>query len=286
MDGIGLTHKGSTRRKLIRFVPLVALAMSIIIATNVYSVDIFSLVYPQASGTNTLTGGGVTVDISNAYQGYIMVKHNGSNKRLKTRVSLNGTDLIYDQNGYGEYETYPLQLGSGKYAVEVLEQVKGTSYSRVFNKSFSVELTSETAAFLCPSQYVWYTPATAAVAKSFEICDGLTDDMAKAKALYNYVGDTVMYDYMKALTVQSGYLPSIDETLDTKMGICFDYAALLACMMRVQGIPTQLVIGNLLTQNQYHAWNLALIDGGWVLLDATFKNANYSAADYATERYY
>lgn len=287
MDGAEITRRASHARRLYKLIPLIALGLSLMIIANVYSVDIFSLVFSQASGTNTLTGGKVTVDISNAYQGYIMVQFGGTtDKRLKARISYNGTEYPYDLNSNGEYETYPLQFGSGKYGIEVLENVKGTSYSRIFNKSFNVELNNENAAFLCPNQYVWYTPSTEAVAKSFEICDGLTDNMAKAKALYNYVGDNVMYDYMKALTVQKGYMPDVDETLNTRMGICFDYSSLLACMMRVQGIPTKIVIGNLITMNQYHAWNLALIDGSWVLLDATFKNSNYSASDYDQERFY
>ena len=38
-------------------------------------------------------------------------------------------------------------------------------------------------------------------------------------------------------------LPSVDETLKTKKGICFDYAALMTAMLRSQGIPTKLEIG-------------------------------------------
>lgn len=285
MDGMWVPQNGMGRR-FGRAVPWIAFALCLLIVGSVFSLDIFSLVYPQATGEKQLSGGNVVVDISNMDKGYIMVKHSGSTKRLKARITHSGTEFTYDLNGNGEYETFPLQFGSGSYLVEVFENAKGTSYSKVFNKSFDAAVTNPNAAFLCPNQYVWYTPTTAAVAKSFEICEGLTTDKEKAKALYEFVGTHVMYDYMKALTVQSGYLPSVDETLSTGMGICFDYSALLGCMMRVQGIPTQLVIGDLLTQNQYHAWNVALVDGNWVLMDATFKNSNYAPSDYAQERFY
>ena len=38
----------------------------------------------------------------------------------------------------------------------------------------------------------------------------------------------ISYDEEKARTVESGYLPDVDETLESGKGICFDYAALNA----------------------------------------------------------
>ena len=35
--------------------------------------------------------------------------------------------------------------------------------------------------------------------------------------------------------MEYGYLPDIDETLETKTGICFDYAALMCAMLRCRG---------------------------------------------------
>lgn len=277
--------KPTFSRLLRRYLPWI-MVLCLLFASNALSGDIFSIVFAQPSGTNTMTGGNVTVDISNAYQGYIMVKHNGSSKRLKARVTYSGTEYTYDLNNWGDYEAFPLQFGSGNYDVKVFENVKNSQYAVIFNNSFYADIPTVNAAFLVPSQYVWYTPTTAAIAKSFELCAGLTTDMERVRALYDYVGSTVMYDYIKALSVQKGYIPDIDETLNTKMGICFDYAALLACMLRVQGIPTQLAIGDLVSQGQYHAWNLAYVDGQWILLDPTFSKANYTASDYAMERYY
>ncbi len=57
----------------------------------------------------------------------------------------------------------------------------------------------------------------------------------------------VDYDYDKAQNIVdnnvTGYLPDPDETLSTKKGICYDYAALAAAMLRSQGIPTKLITG-------------------------------------------
>ena len=71
------------------------------------------------------------------------------------------------------------------------------------------------------------------------------------------------YDYNKAATVQSGYLPDLDQVLAEKKGICFDYAAVMTAMLRSQGIPTRLVVGY--AGDVYHAWiNTFIPQTGWI----------------------
>ena len=53
------------------------------------------------------------------------------------------------------------------------------------------------------------------------------------------------------------------------MGICQDLAALAACMLRVQGVPTKLMVGY--AGKMYHAWNSVVIDGEEVLYDPTLE---------------
>lgn len=258
--------------------------------TRAQAADISSVIYAEAPGTNVLVGGKVIVDVSNGNLGYIMVKHSGSDMRLKARTFFGDTETRFNMDQDGEYVVIPLQYGSGTYQIEVLEQVEGDQYAQVFVQKYSAELDDPNAAFLVPNQRVWYTPTTKAVALSFELCAGIEDDMEKAKTLYAYVGDTINYDYILALQIVSKaitvYLPDVDATLDTRMGICFDYASLLACMLRVQGIPTQLVTGKKISTNETHAWNKVYIDGNWYLLDPTFKNAGYDKNDYVEESIY
>ena len=93
------------------------------------------------------------------------------------------------------------------------------------------------------------------------------------------------YDYEKAGTVQSGYLPDVDKVLQEKKGICFDYASLMAAMLRSQGVPVKLVIGYTST-GEYHAWiNVWSEESGWIdsviyfdgkvwkLMDPTFASS-------------
>ena len=63
--------------------------------------------------------------------------------------------------------------------------------------------------------------------------------------------------------MRCGYLPVLDTVLAEKKGICFDYAALMAGMLRSQGIPCKLVVGYAGTA--YHAWISVWTEAsGWV----------------------
>ena len=73
-------------------------------------------------------------------------------------------------------------------------------------------------------------------------------------------------------------LPVVDETLESKKGICFDYAALLAAMLRSQQIPTRLGTGN--TTIEYHAWVEVYIEGkGWINPDILLHAKKWSRMD-------
>ena len=55
----------------------------------------------------------------------------------------------------------------------------------------------------------------------------------------------------------------VDSTLATRNGICFDYASMMVAMLRLQDIPSMLVIGY--TGGQYHAWVSVYTDAqGWI----------------------
>lgn len=243
---------------------------------------------PTASGTVVYSKLGTTIDASNTKDGYVMVKHEGSTKRLKAKVICGEQSYSYDLNNQGIYEVYPLQMGNGEYEIKVYENIQDTTYSVLFSATISVNLTDENRVFLYPSQYVWYTGGERAIALSELLCKDLTTDEQKVSVLYSYVTSQIEYDYEKAKTVQSGYLPNIEETLTTKKGICFDYTALLAALLRAQNIPTRLAIGTIPKPADYlHAWNQVYLDGKWIWLDPTYGEDNQLVQkDYTILRKY
>ncbi|MCI8659009.1 MAG: transglutaminase domain-containing protein [Lachnospiraceae bacterium] len=231
---------------------------------------------PDASGAVTFSGGGATIDASNTNNGYLMVKYSGGNQRIKVQITKN-TTYTYDLNARDAYEVYPITEGSGTYSVKVFENVSGNQYAQLMSQTISVSLVNEFAPFLYPNQYVNFNSGSQAVAVGAQLAAG-KDQLGIVKAVYDYVIGHVTYDYGKAQSVQSGYLPNVDSTLASGTGICFDYAALMTSMLRSQDIPTKLVIGY--TGNLYHAWVSVYIEGeGWIDSVIHFDGHKWSYMD-------
>ena len=233
---------------------------------------------------------GVVIDYGNGFNGYIMVKYTKKgDKRIKCQVTKDDESYQYDIPRDGEFVVLPLQMGSGEYKIAIYEQVKGTKYSAKASYNVKAKIDSKYIPFLYPNQYVNYTEMNRAVAKSRELCEGLETEKEKYEAIWEFCTEKITYHYIRAMELSSGsssggYLPDIDDTLREGLGICFDYAALMGCMLRVQSIPTQLVIGY--ADNQYHAWNKVMLDGEWVRVDATYGSTNSTAQTYTEERRY
>ena len=226
------------------------------------------LLKPEASGKLTQTSSRVTIDYSNTTDGYVMVKCSGNNKKLMVQVfgpsySTNSTKYTYNLNA-DEWTTFPLSDGNGSYKVTVYENTSGKKYASLLSASFNVTLADEFAPFLRPNQYVNYEEnAENSIAKAAELTKGIDDPLEKVEAIYKFVVNNITYDKQKAKTVQSGYLPVLDDTLSTGKGICFDYAALMTGMLRSQGVPCKLVVGYAGTA--YHAWiSVWTEETGWV----------------------
>ncbi len=244
------------------------------------------LLLPEASGTVTFQGNGVTIDASHTDQGYVMVRCEPSEMRLKARISTDEQTYDYDLPGGDAYSVFPLQMGDGVYTVRVMEQVENDLYAMRFGTDIDVRLGDETLPFLYPNQYVWYDTTTKTVQKAAELAEGLSSDAEIVKQFYRFVVKHMTYDNQKAVTVEKGYLPNVDEALETGKGICFDYAELLAVMLRSRGIPTKMLIGTVTPENLYHSWNSVYLDDEWVWMDPTLDGTGHRESDYITERVY
>lgn len=234
---------------------------------------------PEAPGKEVLDHGEAVVDISNVSQGYVALRYTGNAKKISVEViGKNNKVYKYFVNKTKEPTYFPLTSGSGNYQISVYENVQGDEYSVLMMDSFHVKLKNKFLPFLYPNQYVEFTNKTQAVKVAAKLSKGAKDDLSIVKTVYNYVVKNVKYDDKKAENVQSGYLPSVDETLKTKKGICFDYAALMTAMLRSQGIPTKLEIGY--SGNIYHAWiSTWLNEKGWVDNIIQFDGRNWELMD-------
>ena len=246
----------------------------------------------QADGTVTYGSEGVTIDASHISEGYIMVSYTGTNEKVKLQIT--GPDeVVYTYDLHGDYETFPLTAGSGSYTVGVFENIEGTSYSTLFTQTIDVKIDDEFGPYLYANQYVNFNGDSKVVEKAEELSKPCNDDLEVIEQVYNYMISNFTYDYDKAESVQSGYLPDVDEVFEAQTGICFDYAAVMAAMLRSQRIPTRLEVGY--AGDVYHAWistyieeqgwvnGIIQFDGkNWELMDPTFASTSSKPKDFIT----
>ncbi|NBX52914.1 MAG: transglutaminase domain-containing protein, partial [Proteobacteria bacterium] len=87
--------------------------------------------------------------------------------------------------------------------------------------------------------------------------------------ILNYVHDNITYDldyYGKLLTVE--------QILETKSGVCSEYATLFNALARLANIPSSIVHGYALGEYdkfESHAWNMIFVNNRWVHVDPTWN---------------
>ena len=243
---------------------------------------------PKAPGTSVKDAEEAVIDYSNTADGYVMARFKkDSDKKLKAQVK--GASVTYTYNMTPkEWEVFPLSEGSGEYTVTVYENIKEKEYATVASVTFTAALSDEFAPYLRPNQYVDYENARETLQMAADLTAGKQTVLDKVTAVYTFVIGTLSYDTALAESVQSGYLPVLDDVLRAKKGICFDYAALMTGMLRSQGVPTKLIVG--FAGEAYHAWisvwssetgwieNVVYFDGKtWQRMDPTFASSSSNA---------
>jgi transglutaminase-like putative cysteine protease len=231
---------------------------------------------PTASGVTVYSNALAAIDASNVSEGYVMVSYKGTNPKVKLQMT-GSNGVTYTYNLSGGYEAFPLSAGSGTYKIAIYENVTGNQYSTALSQTITANITNSFGPYLYPNQYVNFNAASKVVAKAKELAAGCSNDLDVVTKVYNYA-TSITYDYNKANTVQSGYTPNPDAIMASGTGICFDYAAVMASMLRSQNIPTRLEVGYAGTA--YHAWISTYIhDIGWVNGIISFDGTNWSLMD-------
>ena len=205
------------------------------------------------------------IDYSNVSDGYIMLQYLGKQARLILWITgPSGNRYQYQPGSLSSFQAFPLTDGNGKYTIEFFEgAANSTAVSPVDRIEVNVSINNSFSPFLMPSYEVNYTSGSAAVSKGSEVSAGATTEVEKVEKIYNWIIGNLTYDYDKAKTVQPGYVPNVEEIMKIKKGVCYDYSAVAAAMLRSQGIPTKLEVGY--AGSIYHAWiSVYTKDAGWV----------------------
>lgn len=159
-------------------------------------------------------------------------------------------------------------MGDGEYIVGIYEKSNGNKYNLLTSSKLHND-SKKNAVFLASVQNVYWTSNSKAAVLAKELTKNVKTDREKVEIIYDYVINNISYDYEKAQSVSSRYLPSTSVTLTSKKGICYDYASLFAVMLRSIDIPTKLIHGDSNFTSAYHAWNEVLVNNKWIVVDTT-----------------
>jgi len=233
------------------------------------------------STTNTVTPaaasnvplGTADIDSKNITRGVVGVKYtHSSGEKIKVIINKDGNKYTYNFNSLTGFEYFPLQMGNGTYTVTIYKNISGTSYSTIKSYKLNVSLANSSIVYLNSIQNIKWTSSTNAVVKAKSLASSKSTTEAKVKAIYEYVITNIKYDTSKVNTLSYSYIPNVSTTFSTRKGICYDFASTFAAMLRGISVPTRLVMGNSSNVSGYHAWNEALINGSWVIIDTSYDS--------------
>jgi len=196
----------------------------------------------------------------------------------------------------GEITTLPISVYNGEFSKDIWLRFGAGKYTiwagdngKQFDGKlrFEVQNTSTENYFaLTPSGYVNSdNPNIKTIASSITNKD--MTDMAKVKAIHNWVTKNIAYDTNAYYTGNIG-MNSATDVISSKKGTCRDYSFAFAAIARAAGVQTRVIYGdawsNSIKSYEKHAWNEALIDGNWISIDTTWdagyiKNKKFVVAN-------
>lgn len=237
-----------------------------------------------------------TIDTSNLSQGYVMCRYTGSASKAAVQVERIGSGKIYTHfiSCGGDYASIPLTEGSGRYTVSVWEHLAGKRYSLAAQLTVDVSLEDDLLPFLYASHIIRFREGSLAVEKARELAEKAGGEPETIAAVYDFIVKNIRYDNDKAISVEAGYISEPDTVMKTGKGICIDYTALMASMLRSLGIPVKMIYGRE-PDGAYHSWvmvysseggiagNQELSAGEWTLFDPTFA-ANISKESWVPDK--
>lgn len=223
--------------------------------------------------------GDSTVKVDNT-QGVVRVSYPvPAQGGIKVMVALGSQSYTYDL--LKSEEAFPLQFGDGSYKISLYQRIQGTQFRLLSQTTVNVDLPHDFVPFLGSSQVLNWAPDMASINKAKAMTATAKTDAEKVQLVYSYITAKIKYDYAKISKLQSTYVPNIEDTYVTNLGICYDYSALFGSMLRSVGVPAKLIKGYKNDIPEYHAWNQVYLDKKWVYIDTTY-DAAFKAAGAKT----
>ena len=222
------------------------------------------------TGANGKHASGGAVELTIDGETYSATVSSKGYATIKTSVALGKYKVSFKFEGNNEY----LPSDSNHKTINV----KLSKFGKGLNQKNAVGL----KAYLKSSSHCKVgSPKIKALVKS--LTKGLTSNVDKAKAIFNYVRDTLDYSYY----YNSKY--GATGTLSHKRGNCVDHSHLLVSMFRTAGLQARYVHGKCHFKSgdtTGHVWTQVKIGKTWVCADAvSYRNSLGKINNWYTKSY-
>jgi len=116
------------------------------------------------------------------------------------------------------------------------------------------------------------------------INSNFVSEQNKARAVFIWIAENIQYDMENMFSCNEGVDNIVNKTIETRIGVCQNYAELFHDITSKIGIKSYVVLGytkdNGLVSHNPHAWCIARIDSCWYMFDPTWsagliKNSTY-----------
>jgi len=264
-----LPKKGGIIMKKL-FKSFVVLIIAMVLCTNA------AVAAPLTSQEYINSNGVFLQMVPTVLEGKITLTGETARSLIKIIVIKDETQRWYDvklEDGKFNEEIWFID-GIGEYQVSVLVHKEGRRYT--FGPTVHVQNTVDVNRFLVPTLHV-ESNNEKIITLAKEITKDSRTDIEKAKSIYDWVTVNIVYDYKKYIRQINNNYDNVYgalNTLETKTGVCYDYAALVAALGRASGLQVKMIKGNFKStyRNELHAWNEIYIseEDKWITVDSTF----------------
>lgn len=168
------------------------------------------------------------------------------------KVTLKDSNVSFSDSTYGTQEKVFVENVSSTLAVDWYDAIPYTYYDSLDNLDTIIQ-------------------------KAAEITKDCKAESEMVEAIYNWIGNTVVYD-MEAASCGNKNASDPSWVFENHRATCEGYAKLFQIMTTSLGIPCILVWGKAFLYNNTnasgHMWNLVYVDEIWEIVDTTWSTPN------------
>ena len=218
----------------------------------------------------------VSINTNTANRGYLEVNYlepNGFDIEVFMTANVKNNR---NNNAQWEYKTgnkgkckiiAGLTYGNAEYSIKVSSTMvnNSTGVGRASDKAkltVGLNNVSSTGAFLLSNSEVIFNSNMQFIKKANEIAATCSNDLEKVSKIYDWLTDYLGIGG-SGNTALGVYKCNLETVYNRKTGVCYDFAVVLAAMLRSQGIPCKVVFGDYTNSSGRigHAWNEVYVQG-------------------------